>query len=41
MQLINAIVSSPDEVDFKIHLRNEMMRVGLIDLLEVRHCSVT
>ncbi|XP_066903255.1 protein diaphanous [Halyomorpha halys] len=35
LQLINAIVSTPDEVDFKIHLRNEMMRVGLFDLLDV------
>ncbi|KAK9508062.1 hypothetical protein O3M35_007806 [Rhynocoris fuscipes] len=34
LQLINAIISSPDEIDFKIHLRNEMMRAGLLDLLD-------
>ncbi|XP_073989603.1 diaphanous related formin 1 isoform X2 [Rhodnius prolixus] len=34
LQLINAIIVSPYEIDFKIHLRNEMMRVGLIDQLE-------
>ncbi|KAL1117746.1 hypothetical protein AAG570_004061 [Ranatra chinensis] len=33
-QLINAIVSTPDDLDFRIHLRNEFMRVGLIDLME-------
>ena len=36
MQLINAIVSTPDDLDFRLHLRNEFMRSGLIDALEVR-----
>lgn len=36
MILINAIISSPDEdLDFRMHLRNEFLRVGLMDVLEV------
>ena len=35
MILINALVSSPDELDFRLHLRNEFMRDGLMDILEV------
>ena len=35
MQLINAIVSTPDDLDFRLHLRNEFMRSGLIDAIEV------
>ncbi|KAI0214816.1 diaphanous related formin [Lamellibrachia satsuma] len=34
MQLINAIVSQPDDLDFRLHLRNEFMRTGMIDALE-------
>lgn len=34
IQLINALVTSPDDLDFRIHLRNEFMRTGLIDVLE-------
>ncbi|XP_037088136.1 protein diaphanous-like isoform X2 [Pollicipes pollicipes] len=34
MILINALVSSPDDLDFRMHLRNEFMRDGLIDILE-------
>ncbi|XP_013399607.1 protein diaphanous homolog 2, partial [Lingula anatina] len=34
MQLVNAIVTTPDDLDFRIHLRNEFMRTGLVDLLE-------
>ncbi|XP_063068121.1 protein diaphanous homolog 3-like [Engraulis encrasicolus] len=33
MQLINALVTSPDELDFRLHLRNEFMRSGLRDVL--------
>ncbi|XP_053720468.1 protein diaphanous homolog 3-like isoform X2 [Synchiropus splendidus] len=33
MQLINALVTSPDELDFRLHLRNEFMRSGLKDIL--------
>ena len=35
MQLINAIVTTPDDLDFRLHLRNEFMRTGLYDALEV------
>ncbi|XP_042558841.1 protein diaphanous homolog 3 isoform X5 [Clupea harengus] len=33
MQLINALVTSPDELDFRLHLRNEFMRCGLKEVL--------
>ncbi|XP_078323555.1 protein diaphanous homolog 2-like isoform X6 [Crassostrea virginica] len=33
IQLVNAIVSTPDDLDFRLHLRNEFMRTGLIDLI--------
>ena len=33
--LINAIITSPDDLDFRMHLRNEFMRVGLLDVLDV------
>ena len=36
MTLINALVSSPEDLDFRLHLRNEFMRIGLWDVLEVR-----
>jgi len=35
LQLINAIVSTPDELDFRLHLRNEFLRSGLADALMV------
>lgn len=34
MQLINSIVVTPDDLDFRLHLRNEFMRVGLSETLE-------
>ncbi|CAD1479094.1 unnamed protein product, partial [Heterotrigona itama] len=34
LQLINSIISSAEELDFRLHLRNEIMRVGLADILE-------
>merc|ERR1719341_2431983 len=34
LTLINALITSPEDLDFRIHLRNEFMRVGLIDVLE-------
>jgi len=34
LTLINALISSPEDLDFRIHLRNEFMRDGLIDVLE-------
>ncbi|XP_054695000.1 protein diaphanous homolog 2 isoform X3 [Grus americana] len=33
MQLINALVTSPDELDFRIHLRNEFLRCGMKKIL--------
>lgn len=33
MQLINALVTSPDDLDFRLHLRNEFMRCGLKTIL--------
>ncbi|XP_030000977.1 protein diaphanous homolog 1 isoform X2 [Sphaeramia orbicularis] len=37
MQLINALISRGEELDFRIHLRSELLRLGLRDLLtEVR-----
>ncbi|KAJ8282936.1 hypothetical protein COCON_G00054550 [Conger conger] len=37
MQLINALISRGEELDFRIHLRSELMRLGLRDqLTEVR-----
>uniref|UniRef100_S4S030 GBD/FH3 domain-containing protein n=1 Tax=Petromyzon marinus TaxID=7757 RepID=S4S030_PETMA len=34
MQLINALLTSVDELDFRLHLRNEFMRCGLVDILQ-------
>ncbi|KAL1021704.1 hypothetical protein UPYG_G00016860 [Umbra pygmaea] len=33
MQLINALVTSPDELDYRLHIRNEFMRSGLRQIL--------
>nr|XP_044635822.1 protein diaphanous homolog 3 isoform X1 [Equus asinus] len=33
MQLINALVTSPDDLDFRLHIRNEFMRCGLKEIL--------
>jgi len=35
LTLINALLSSPEDLDFRMHLRNEFMRVGLLDVLEL------
>lgn len=35
LQFINAIVNTPDDIDFKVHLRNEFMRGGLDEILTV------
>ncbi|XP_064826112.1 protein diaphanous homolog 3-like [Oncorhynchus masou masou] len=32
MQLINALVTSPDELDFRLHIRNEFIRSGLREI---------
>lgn len=34
LQLINAIVETPDDLEFRLHLRNEVMRTGLYDILD-------
>lgn len=34
MQLMNAVITEPEELDFRMHLRSEFMRTGLYDLLE-------
>jgi diaphanous 2 len=33
MTLINALVASPLDLDFRVHLRNEVLRAGLGELL--------
>ena len=35
MTLINALVSCPEDLDFRLHLRNEFMRTGLREVLAV------
>lgn len=35
MQLINALVTSPDELDLRLHIRNEFVRCGLKEVLPV------
>ncbi|XP_014210886.1 protein diaphanous isoform X2 [Copidosoma floridanum] len=34
LQLINSIISSAEDLDFRVHLRNEITRAGLGDILE-------
>uniref|UniRef100_A0A8C3U492 Diaphanous related formin 3 n=1 Tax=Catharus ustulatus TaxID=91951 RepID=A0A8C3U492_CATUS len=38
MQLINALVTSPDDLDFRLHIRNEFMRCGLKEILPHLQC---
>eukprot|EP00117_Sycon_ciliatum_P015403 scpid55780/ scgid0512/ Protein diaphanous homolog 3; Diaphanous-related formin-3 len=33
IQFINAIITTPDDLDFRIHLRNEVIRAGLDEVL--------
>ena len=35
MQLINSIINFPQELEFRVHLRNEFMRTGLNEIWEV------
>lgn len=35
MQLINALLTFPEDLDFRIHLRNEFLRCGLKKILPV------
>uniref|UniRef100_A0A3Q0R4V1 Diaphanous related formin 1 n=1 Tax=Amphilophus citrinellus TaxID=61819 RepID=A0A3Q0R4V1_AMPCI len=37
MQLINALISRGEELDFRIHIRSELLRLGLRDRLKVRN----
>ena len=46
MQLINALISRGEELDFRVHIRSELLRLGLRDLLMVGSsppptCSLT
>ncbi|XP_066990875.2 protein diaphanous isoform X2 [Anabrus simplex] len=34
LQLINAIITSPEDLEFRLHLRNEIWRGGLIDIID-------
>ncbi|XP_039752772.1 protein diaphanous isoform X2 [Pararge aegeria] len=34
MQLMNAIITEPEELEFRMHLRSEFMRTGLCDLID-------
>lgn len=36
MQLINALISRGEELDFRIHIRSELLRLGLRDQLKVQ-----
>lgn len=35
LQFINAIVSTPEDLEFRGHLRNEIMRAGMYDVIDV------
>ena len=35
MQFVNALLTAFDDLDRRLHLRNEFLRAGMIDLLEV------
>ncbi|XP_078683942.1 protein diaphanous homolog 2-like isoform X1 [Branchiostoma floridae x Branchiostoma belcheri] len=37
VQFINALTSTPDDLDFRLHLRNEFMRAGLIHQISELH----
>lgn len=36
MQLINALISRGEELEFRIHIRSELLRLGLRELLTVQ-----
>ncbi|KAJ8028208.1 Protein diaphanous-like 3 [Holothuria leucospilota] len=33
MQLINALITNAEDLDFRLHLRNELFRTGMLDML--------
>jgi len=37
LQFINAIVSTPEDLEFRGHLRNEIMRAGMYDVIDVSY----
>ena len=37
LTLINAIVTQTDDLEYRLHLRNEIVRAGLCDILEVSY----
>lgn len=37
LQFINAIVSTPEDLEFRGHLRNEIMRAGMYDVIDVNY----
>lgn len=39
MQLINALISRGEELDFRIHIRSELLRLGLRERLAVQSPS--
>ncbi|XP_060808881.1 protein diaphanous isoform X2 [Amyelois transitella] len=39
MQLMNAIITEPEELEFRMHLRSEFMRTGLYDLIDELRAS--
>ena len=41
LQFVNALLSQPDDLDFRLHLRNEFMRTGLNDTLVVSHTQIS
>ena len=36
VQMINALVTTPEDLDFRLHLRNEFVREGLYEAIQVR-----
>ncbi|XP_007442149.2 protein diaphanous homolog 3 [Python bivittatus] len=38
MQFINALITTPDDLDFRLHIRNEFMRCGLKEQLPMLRC---
>ena len=35
IQLVNAVISTAEDLDLRLHLRNEILRTGMNDLIEV------
>jgi len=39
MALVNAIVNSPDDLEFRMHLRNELFLMGMDGVTDVRRTT--